>query len=119
MSATQDDDVDSERMPPEFYRGEHVYDMDEGDPEMEAWMDSLPPVDIDRLAQDLKQVETERGLPHQGAGPVWEEDPSTIWRCYDHWPHEEDYDKHTYSDGNAKCEVCGKRNFSVKPFTLR
>jgi hypothetical protein len=31
------------------------YDMDEGDPEMEAWMESLPPVDIDKLARDLKQ----------------------------------------------------------------
>jgi hypothetical protein len=40
-----------------YYAGEHVPDMDEGDPEMEAWMDSLPPVDIDRLARDLKQAE--------------------------------------------------------------
>jgi hypothetical protein len=37
-------------------------DMDEGDPEMEAWMDSLPPVDIDKLARDLKQAELDKGL---------------------------------------------------------
>lgn len=36
--------------------------MDEGDPEMEAWMESLPPVDIDKLARDLKQVEADKGL---------------------------------------------------------
>jgi hypothetical protein len=45
-----------------YYAGEHVPDMDEGDPEMEAWMESLPPVDIDKLARDLKQVEADKGL---------------------------------------------------------
>jgi hypothetical protein len=70
MTATQDDeyrhrppyDCGDPDCPPGYHRGEHVPDMDEGDPEMEAWMDSLPPVDIDRLARDLKHVEVERGL---------------------------------------------------------
>ena len=48
------------------YRGEHVVNGDEGDPEMEAWLESLPPVDIDSLARDLKQVEAERGLSTSG-----------------------------------------------------
>jgi hypothetical protein len=115
MTATEDDEVWEQAPEGHVYGGEHVYDMDEGDPEMEAWFDRLHPAEQEEIHQEVE----EGGVPHQAAGPVWEEDPSTIWRCYDHWPHEEDYDKHTYSDGNAKCEVCGKRNFSVKPFTLR
>jgi hypothetical protein len=42
-----------------FTRGPVGPDMDEGDPEMEAWMESLPPVDIDKLARDLKQAEVD------------------------------------------------------------
>jgi hypothetical protein len=44
-------------------------DMDEGDPEMEAWMESLPPVDIDKLARDLKQADRERR--RQAGEPVY------------------------------------------------
>jgi hypothetical protein len=51
--------------PLEGQKGTLGPDMDEGDPEMEAWMDSLPPVDIDKLARELKQAEVDNHLPRK------------------------------------------------------
>jgi hypothetical protein len=46
--------------PPGYHRGEYVYNMDEGDPEMEAWFDDL---DARRAAQGTAEEQAQGLAP--------------------------------------------------------